>query len=100
MISPKVALLFGVGAGMAVALVEVAAGVGLTGNPILDGLLGGTGITLVTAGIYKYKVDRLIADIDKKADVVVVDKQFDHVNKRFDTVESALGRIESHLLNR
>lgn len=93
MMSPKIALLFGVGAGITVAMVEIAAGVGLTGQPILDGLLGGTGITLLTLGMYKAKFDRVVEDVRGKADAQVVEKQFA-------SIERTLERIENHLLNR
>lgn len=93
MMSPKIALVFGVGAGLTVAMVEIAAGVGLTGQPILDGLLGGTGITLLTLGMYKAKFDRVVEDVRGKADAQVVEKQFA-------LIERTLERIENHLLNR
>lgn len=93
MISPKVALLFGAGAGISVAMIELATGVGLTGQPLLDGLLGGTGITLIAVGMYKAKFDRLIKDVEGKADRTVSDQ-------RFDRIEASLDRIENHLLNR
>ena len=95
MMSPKIALLFGTGAGVAVAMVEVAAGVGLTGNPILDGLLGGTGVTLVTAGVYKYKVDRIEKDMDKKVDR----HEFQGMEQRLDRIEGHLDRLVGRLLD-
>ena len=93
MMSPKIALLFGVGAGLSVAMIEVAAGVGLTGQPVLDGLLGGTGITLLTLGMYKAKFDRVVEDVKGKADSALMDQ-------RFESIERALERIENHLLKR
>ena len=93
MMSPKIAVVFGIGAGLTVGLVEVAAGIGLTGQPLLDGLLGGTGITLVTLGMYKARFDRVVQDVSTKADAKTVDQ-------RLERIESALDRIETHLLNR
>lgn len=91
MISPKIALVFGVSAGTMVALVEVAAGIGLTGNPLLDGVLGGTGITIAAVTLYKYKVDRLEKEMDKKADK-------DVVAEGFERIERQLAQIVSHLM--
>jgi hypothetical protein len=91
MISPKVALVFGLSAGIAVAIVEVAAGVGLTGNPILDGVLGGGSITLAAATVYKLKVDRLEKQIDAKADK-------DTLNAALDRIYHQLDQIQSHLM--
>lgn len=95
MMSPKIALVFGTGAGIAVGMIEVAAGVGLTGNPILDGLLGGTGVTLVTAGVYKYKVDRIEKDMEKKVDR----HEFHGMEERLGRIEGQLDRLVGRLLD-
>ena len=68
-ISLKVAATLGLTVGATVAMIEFAAQAagatqqGLTGNPIVDGLLGGAGVSLLTVGIYKNKVDQLKEDV-------------------------------------
>lgn len=68
-LSVKVAATVGITSGAVVAMVEFAlqaAAVqpaGLTGNPIVDGLIGGAGVSLLTIGIYKNKVDQLKEDV-------------------------------------
>lgn len=65
----KVAALFGVATGATVMVTEFALQAvavqspGLTGNPLLDGLIGGAGVSLLTIGIYKNKVDQLKEDV-------------------------------------
>lgn len=73
-VSAKVAATLGLTAGATVALVEFAlqaAAVqpsGLTGNPLVDGLIGGAGVSLLTIGIYKNKVDQLKEDVKEIKD--------------------------------
>lgn len=93
MISAKALLLFGGTTGAMVALLEMAAaagGSGLTGNPVLDGLIGGSGATLAVATLYKYKVDRLEKAVEDKADRKAMDDGFARLERKLESIEQFL----------
>ena len=77
--SLKVAATMGLTAGATVAMIEVAMQAaaiqspGLTGNPVVDGLIGGGTVTAIALAVFKTRLDRVERDIEKKADVGTID---------------------------
>lgn len=79
--SLKVAATLGLTAGATVAMMELAIQAaaaqsqspGLTGNPVVDGLIGGGTVTAIALAVFKTRLDRVERDIEKKADVGTID---------------------------
>lgn len=93
----KVAATFGVATGAAIAMVEVALQAvaaqspGLTGNPVVDGLIGGGTVTVVAIAVMKTRLDRVERDVEKKADK-------EHISDRLTRIEAGLDQVRKHLM--
>lgn len=90
----KVSTALGVPAGVGVFLLEAAAQTpGLTGSPVVDGLIGGGTVTAVTLAVMKTRLDRVEKDIAGKASHETVTALRDDMREMRDDIKTLLSRV-------
>lgn len=90
----KVSASLGIPAGVSVALLEAAAQApGITGSPVVDGLIGGGTVTAVTLAVMKTRLDRVEKDIAGKASHETVTALRDDMREMRDDIKTLLSRV-------
>ena len=103
-LSIKIAATLGVTSGTVVFLTEVAMQAaaaqspGITGSPVVDGIIGGGTVTAVAIAVLKTRLDRMERDVEKKVDKERVDADKQNLNERLARIEGGLDQIRKHLM--